>query len=294
MTKTFHLQIMFKEANLGGIEASFPQMRQANFWPDLDDLHQDAIQLYDHLKYACYQHGHTFEYGLKFRELGRSSRKYCLTDVGKALEFLKDNEIVHCDVEEDKRYHLMRFWKAEEKIAGNLKRLIDRHKDFDFTAKVDLDGEAFERINSDPEQRKASEMILRNPITVMSGRGGTGKTEVVTTVLNCLEEAVKKEQAVERVKHEENDLLFSDDSADSDIFEKSNLGDEVREKNTFDILYTAPTGKAASVIGRRAKKKAFTIHQIWAAHKMDNFSKFEKTRVLVVDETSMVSLEVST
>ena len=210
---------MFKEANLGGIEATFPQMRQADFWPEMEDLHKDAIQLYDHLKFACYQHGHTYEYGLKFRELGRSSRKYCLTDVCKALEFLKDNEIVHCDVEEDKRYHLMRFWKAEEKIAGNLKSLIERHKDFDFTSKVDLDEEAFDRINTDSEQRRASEMILRNPVTVMSGRGGTGKTEVVTTVLNCLEEAMKTEQDKERSKQEENDLLFSDDSAGSDIFE---------------------------------------------------------------------------
>jgi hypothetical protein len=38
--------------------------------------------------------------------------------------------------------------------------------------------ERFERIRADPLQRKAAECIARNVMTVISGRGGTGKTEV--------------------------------------------------------------------------------------------------------------------
>ena len=40
-------------------------------------------------------------------------------------------------------------------------------------------------------------------------------------------------------------------------------GDEgpVQESNGF-ILYTAPTGKAASVMRKRAGRKAFTMHQV--------------------------------
>ena len=63
----------------------------------------------------------------------------------------------------------------------------------------------------------------------------------------------------------------------------------------LDVLYTAPTGKAASVIARRAQTKAYTIHQIWAADKCrdpEKFKPFADVQILVVDETSMVSLEV--
>jgi len=34
------------------------------------------------------------------------------------------------------------------------------------------------------------------------------------------------------------------------------------EENVDFVLYTAPTGKAASVIRKRIKKKAYTIHQV--------------------------------
>jgi ATP-dependent exoDNAse (exonuclease V) alpha subunit len=50
-----------------------------------------------------------------------------------------------------------------------------------------LFSDSFSRINSDPAQRSAAEKILSNPVTVISGRGGTGKTEVVTAVLDAAE-----------------------------------------------------------------------------------------------------------
>jgi ATP-dependent exoDNAse (exonuclease V) alpha subunit len=45
----------------------------------------------------------------------------------------------------------------------------------------------FNRIRSDPTQLSAAKAITRNPVTVISGRGGTGKTEVVTSTLNAID-----------------------------------------------------------------------------------------------------------
>ena len=36
-----------------------------------------------------------------------------------------------------------------------------------------------EQIASDREQLEAAKAIIRNPLTIISGRGGTGKTQVL-------------------------------------------------------------------------------------------------------------------
>ena len=61
----------------------------------------------------------------------------------------------------------------------------------------------------------AAESIISRAITLVSGRGGTGKTEVVSKVLAAAE-------------------LIAE-----------------REDSNRKILYAAPTGKAASVIKKR-------------------------------------------
>lgn len=46
--------------------------------------------------------------------------------------------------------------------------------------------EAFASIRTDREQLRAAEMIKVSPVVVISGKGGCGKTTVVTKVLsNC-------------------------------------------------------------------------------------------------------------
>ena len=64
----------------------------------------------------------------------------------------------------------------------------------------------------------------------------------------------------------------------------------------------APTGKAAAVMRKRSKKvNAYTIHQVIFSFRNWNRKdsevrgpwKFSDTRIVAVDEASMVSLEVS-
>ncbi len=48
------------------------------------------------------------------------------------------------------------------------------------------------KVRKDPDQLKAAQMVSKNPITIISGRGGTGKTEVVVAVLNAIDEELSK------------------------------------------------------------------------------------------------------
>lgn len=44
--------------------------------------------------------------------------------------------------------------------------------------------EEFERVRGDKEQLEAAKMLLKYPIVVISGKGGCGKTTVVTKVMS--------------------------------------------------------------------------------------------------------------
>ena len=56
---------------------------------------------------------------------------HSVEDYQAALEILVDKNILHCDFrfnsDSRARYHLMRFWKAEEKIKDKLANIFDRH-----------------------------------------------------------------------------------------------------------------------------------------------------------------------
>jgi DNA helicase B len=67
-----------------------------------------------------------------------------------------------------------------------------------------------------------------------------------------------------------------------------------------DIVYTAPTGKAANLLGRKAKTTGYTLHQIIWSYRLyvtklmklntDAEWKFKSVKILVVDECSMVAV----
>ena len=161
----------------------------------------------------------------------------------------------------------------------------------------------FSRVRSDPDQLLGAKKIASNPITLISGRGGTGKTEVVTSVLNVAEELITRpanaieDDGIDDVEAE--DLLrVMIDSPDGDSRGESPSPSREKKPRVLSngpVLYTAPTGKAAGVIRKRIKRNAFTIHQIIASFKMRKGDewKFGQTQILAVDECSMVSLEVS-
>ncbi len=86
-------------------------------------------------------------------------------------------------------------------------------------------------IELDEDQVRAAKMICANPVTVISGKGGCGKTTVVSLVLKA---AMQKQTS----------------KSDSD------------GKPPLEVLLTAPTGRAASLLTKRTGFTAYTMHQV--------------------------------
>ncbi|XP_056604426.1 DNA helicase B-like [Triplophysa dalaica] len=129
----------------------------------------------------------------------------------------------------------------------------------------DLDSDL---VSIDEDHVKAAEMMCTNPVTVISGKGGSGKTTVVSLVLMEVMQNQKK--------------------------------DCVDKEPPLEILLTAPTGRAASLLTKKNGFKAYTIHQVlWSftSTKKNPFGepmewKFSEVRVLVVDEGSLVPVQL--
>ncbi|ROI15383.1 DNA helicase B [Anabarilius grahami] len=121
----------------------------------------------------------------------------------------------------------------------------------------------------DPDQVRAAEIMCANPVTVISGKGGCGKTTVVSLVFKA-------------------------------AMQKQTSNRDTEDKPPVKILLTAPTGRAASLLTKRTGFTAYTMHQIlWSFKKAKKDPsgnpqdwKFSQVRVLVVDEGSLVSVQI--
>ena len=308
-------EIMYKETRFSGLEAPLFAMKNAWFYRDLSDLHRVSLVTYDLFKQTCKSRGHTyllhhdmptyFHFYTKFSKSStNNNEESSMPSNGllcSAIEFLIENEIVKREVKgAEERFHLMRYWRAEESICESLESILLSPS---WVPVVDLDDNRFERIQSDAAQMGAAKCIVNNAVTIISGRGGTGKTEVVSSVLKAVEDGIRNE---DKVDIEEDSLITEDgvNSEDSFMTKDKDENDplqnseEVKSSSNGPILYCAPTGKAASVIKKRVGSKAFTIHQILSSYKLWRSGqqmspwKFAETRIVAVDECSMVSIEI--
>ena len=275
----FYHQIQQKVMMMG-LEA--PLTVIISTFPSLPEKNKNSLYLYDVYKKTCKKSGHT--YLLQDDLLGYFNYYYGKQNplgwgkLNEANEELIRNKTIRREMKgTEERFYLMKYWKAEESVCKSLESLLLSPS---WSLNIDLSDSRFERIQTDADQMKAAKCILNNAVTVISGRGGTGKTEVVSAVLNAVEEVIKSES--------KNDLKSSEDGL-------STQEDETIKDNG-PILYCAPTGKAASVIKKRVGSNAYTICQILSSYNQwrlgSNFKpwKFRNTRVLALDECSMVSL----
>eukprot|EP00058_Branchiostoma_floridae_P013314 XP_002598802.1 hypothetical protein BRAFLDRAFT_74521 [Branchiostoma floridae] len=268
---------------------------------------KDAIYIYDFIKSKCRREGHTFVYEKSLHR--RSFRDHDIVDRVRAMQFLVDNKITV---------------QLEGKVAlkrGGIEKLLEKDKMSKWVIDSDdLDGE----FGEDEDQKKAAELICRNPVTVMSGKGGCGKTYVVSKVFKVAHDQILAEIEAEREEDERlnkaldsslNSLSGQEDSQeDQDFTECESMQDctqaeavaspspqstirsqlrQAEEEETIRILLTAPTGKAAHLLGKRTGLKAYTLHQvIWSyRHLKGEEWSFKDVRALVVDESSLVSVQ---
>lgn len=168
-------------------------------------------------------------------------------------------------------------------------------------------------------------------MVVLSGRGGCGKTFVVSKVLSKALE-VKQRRIMEEHKacvdgadiitpDAGNDIASSPDldaqsthvcdpgTSDTDpvplVNDESSSDSKVKaqeiktklKKIEDEVLLTAPTGKAASLLGKRTKLPSYTLHSViytfqhWKDNGKDDW-KFSKVRLLVCDECSLIPVRV--
>ncbi|XP_043093944.1 DNA helicase B [Puntigrus tetrazona] len=164
---------------------------------------------------------------------------------------------------------------------------------------VDIDPSTIEL---DPDQVRAAEMMCANPVTVISGKGGCGKTTVVSLVFKAAmeQQTSDREEVLKACEDFQNDSQGFINGLLSDDHEEKNDDEGSDSEKPVEVLLTAPTGRAASLLTKRTGFTSYTMHQVlWSFMntKKDPSGnpqkwKFSKVRVLVVDEGSLVSVQI--
>ncbi|HZU48889.1 MAG TPA: exodeoxyribonuclease V subunit alpha [Mycobacterium sp.] len=187
----------------------------------------------------------------------------------QASKLLGDPPVLH--LYDERLLYLDRYWREEQQVCDDLLALL--------VSKPTVEVPAFERFFPPgyEEQRQAAKIALSQPVTVLTGGPGTGKTTTVARLL-----ALLAEQA------------------------------EFAGSSRPRIALAAPTGKAAARLqeavaievanldavdqARLGELQAMTVHRLLDT-RPGSSSRFRHHRgnrlpheVIVVDETSMVSL----
>ncbi|XP_058529563.1 DNA helicase B [Ochotona princeps] len=148
-------------------------------------------------------------------------------------------------------------------------------------------------VRLDPDQVAALEMICSNAVTVISGKGGCGKTTIVSRLFKYIEQLEERE-----VKNACKDFEQDQDVPEEWItFTKQS---QQKADKAVEVLLTAPTGKATGLLREKTGLPAYTLYQVNYSYylwKKDSASKnkpwkFSSVRVLVVDEGSLVSVGI--
>ncbi|CAG0897505.1 unnamed protein product [Darwinula stevensoni] len=267
------LQLVYEESGIGGLEARPEDLRRCGFYESLNVLYRDVLCIYEVLRGTCAEGGHTFvpESRLKGLLCPDWNGSICVRgDWDSAISTLEKHGVIVVEpVGSGRRIFLRRLHAAETGIADRLKSIaIGGDQDDASSLSVDLDSDSFARFREDADQMEAVRRISQQPLLVLNGRGGCGKTEVVASVL---EEVLARR--------------------------KPPGSQGVDETSIHGVLLAAPTGKAASILRKRISHPAFTLHSIlvsyWQAKKTGSKDwKFASTEILVVDESSMVPITV--
>ncbi|KAJ1163163.1 hypothetical protein NDU88_003626 [Pleurodeles waltl] len=206
--------------------------------------------------------------------------------VGPVKDALKDDTLE----ELSSQLYEMESQEPDLRTGMMPKVFYDTH---DSRLETECEGPA--QLEVDLDQVRAAEMICLNPLTVISGKGGCGKTTVVSLIFKHLL-AKENDELKKACRAFESDVDASDE-----WFTQSHQPVEKEPRKPVDnmtVLLTAPTGKAASLLKKKTSLPSFTLHQITASyynwHQLDsqNEWKFSKVEVLVVDEGSLVSVQI--
>ncbi|KFV57775.1 DNA helicase B, partial [Gavia stellata] len=332
----FSRKITYRELNLSYCEATWAAFCQCEhlLWKT-PDLQKNALILYDQLKKQCREMGHTYE---DQDELARFvSKDMSIEHAWQSLEFLKDQNVVIREKKLVFLPHLYKSEKDIAMYIGGLLSNHSWQLDVDVRKILNISETSREMVdnkmnvtqahemehlkenspdnhnceNHFPEKEVASmsgiqskakvdldqviamEKICSNPVTIISGKGGSGKSTIVSCLFRHLKQMEKEVEAAS--KDFEEDL---DASEEWNTFDHHWESENMYTKKFLNVLFTAPTGRAASLLSEKTKLPAYTLHQIiysfksWRQTEQVQPWKFSTVTILIVDEGSLVSVHV--
>ncbi len=165
-------------------------------------------------------------------------------------------------IREKNKYTLYNIQKTELKIAKEIKRLLT-----ETALKRDLSTEIEEvekifTISYTNQQKQAIETAMNNQLTIITGGPGTGKTTVLSGLL--------------------------------EVYSRVNGIDLHTDRVIDKVGLCAPTGRAARRMTEVMDIRAFTIHRLLGYDHTGNFSKDETDQLtqelLIIDEASMIDI----
>ncbi|XP_005097102.2 uncharacterized protein LOC101855638 [Aplysia californica] len=232
-------EIISQKLHILGTEASLSSYDKAGYLSRIPQMEKDALFIYEVLKTDGRKYGHFFS---SLRQLKMSAHfhtlKYVISGEQRwtaALDYLEVHKVVKVETFDcDKNVFLYQNWKAEVDVADGILEVMEKHKREPLRWRINFNSaDDFKAMRSDQTQMKALHLMSSLPVTVLSGRGGCGKTTVVTTLLQHLCEMKRRE--LEETTDEESVLsqnveLGSQSDDDRDLFASSNVS---RIPNTF-------------------------------------------------------------
>ncbi|NXX55119.1 HELB helicase, partial [Scopus umbretta] len=329
-------RITCRELTLSYCEATWTAFCQCeHLLGKIPDLQKNALILYDQLKKQCREMGHTYE---DQDELARFvSKDMSIEHVWHSLEFLKDQNVVIREKKLVFLPHLYKSEKDIATCIGHLLLNCSWQLDVDVRKVLNISETSSEMVDNEMDVAEAHEMehlkenspdnhdcenhfpekevgsmsgtqskaevdldqaiaiekICSNPVTIISGKGGCGKSTIVSCLFRHLKQIEKEVEAAS--KDFEEDL---DASEEWNIFDHHWESENMYTKKFLNVLFTAPTGRAASLLSEKSKLPAYTLHQIiysfksWRQSEQVQPWKFSTVTILIVDEGSLVSVHV--
>ena len=194
--------------------------------------------------------------------------KYTIMHLGNNLseeEFVESLNDLILDikiVKEDDKYYLESMWEAENYISRRMSKLVkfakETYKDID--KKIDRISKDYD-ITYNEEQLLAIKESVESNILVITGGPGTGKTTIISSIVNLYKEI--------------NKLTNS----------------ELKDR----LVLLAPTGRASKRLATKTNLPASTIHSFLKWNKeQDRFNINERNKtnckLVIIDEASMVDV----
>lgn len=177
-------------------------------------------------------------------------------NIGIAMKELVEDEIVGLeDIKNDyKRVYLVKYKELEQKVCDELLRILDGENRFEFGDWEDKIKrlELKQGWEYTKEQWKGIQLALKNQVCVITGSGGTGKTSVVSAMLEALN----------------------------------------AKSGKYSFSQTALSGRASAKLQEVTGEEGMTIHRLLGYNPIEGFKYNKKNKLplnlIILDEISLV------